>query len=304
MSAEVIIRPATAEDLPEIMAIRTGEYPYMVRSLEGYRRIFESVPARARKLHLVAVAGGVVAGVGTAELDIFTAEEGAGEAAVTVRPEYRGQGIGTALFAHAEQHLGEIGARRVRTWVRDVPEYLAWARRFDFEPSRPVTFSRADPTNLPAMPALPAGVTLISAAEAGPRMMYELDQATVADEPGDIEIEMVPYDEWLTLLWGDADMRHDLGVVALVDGVPAASTVVQADLATGRSWSGGTGVLRDFRGRGLAKLVKSDSLRRVAAAGITAAYTANDDQNAPMLAVNTWLGYRVTATQWSCMRTL
>jgi GNAT superfamily N-acetyltransferase len=87
--------------------------------------------------------------------------------------------------------------------------------------------------------------------------------------------------------------------MAIVDGVAVAGTFVEADLATGRSWSGFTGVLREHRGRGLAKLVKSVSLRRAVATGITAAYTSNDGENAPMLAVNTWLGYQITAAQRS-----
>ncbi|GIG57919.1 N-acetyltransferase [Longispora fulva] len=304
MSAEVIIRPTTIEDLPTIAAIRLATYPYLVRSLEAYQQRFPIVPERARKLDVVAVADGLVVGRATAELDIFTTEQGAAGVDVLVAAEHRRQGIGTALFAQAELHLGEIGARRVRAWVPGEPDLLNWARGLDFEPSRPVSYSKADPTALPAMPDLPPGVTLVSTADLGPEATYELDRVTVTDEPGDVEIEMIPYEEWLALEWDDVDRRHDLSVVALVDGVPAAYTVVQADQETGRSWSGGTGVLRDFRGRGLAKLVKSDSLRRVAAAGITAAYTANDDQNAPMLAVNNWLGYRVTATQWSCLRTL
>jgi RimJ/RimL family protein N-acetyltransferase len=87
--------------------------------------------------------------------------------------------------------------------------------------------------------------------------------------------------------------------MAIVDGLAVAGTFVEADLATGRSWSGFTGVLREHRGRGLANLVKSVSLRRAAVAGITAAYTSNDAENAPMLAVNTWLGYQFTAAQRS-----
>ncbi|MGY0230283.1 GNAT family N-acetyltransferase [Longispora urticae] len=304
MSGEVIIRPTTVEDLPGIAAVRLAEYPYLVRSVKAYQRNFSTVPARARKRDLVAVADGAVVGRVTAELDIFTSEPGAAAVDLLVRPDHRGQGIGAALFGEAELHLGEIGAHRVRTWVPGEAALLDWARRFDFEPSRPVSYSLADPKVLPPMPDLPPGVTLLAAAEVGPEAMYELDRVTVTDEPGDIAIEMVPYDEWLALDWDDPDRQHDLSVLAVVDGKPVAHTNVQADLSTGRSWSGGTGVLREYRGRGLAKLVKSESLRRVAAAGITAAYTANDEQNAPMLAVNNWLGYRVTATQWSCMRTL
>ena len=49
---------------------------------------------------------------------------------------------------------------------------------------------------------------------------------------------------------------------------------------------------REFRGRGLARLLKSHSLHRAAEAGVTLAITDNDETNAPMLAVNTALGYR------------
>jgi GNAT superfamily N-acetyltransferase len=55
------------------------------------------------------------------------------------------------------------------------------------------------------------------------------------------------------------------------------------------------------RGRGLARLVKLAALHRAAERGITTAYTGNDEANAP---VNTRLGYRQVATQWSCVRDL
>jgi RimJ/RimL family protein N-acetyltransferase len=51
-----------------------------------------------------------------------------------------------------------------------------------------------------------------------------------------------------------------------------------------------------YRGRGLAKLVKAAALHRAAAAGVEGAYTANYDGNTPMLAVNDWLGYHRIAT--------
>ncbi|MBM0224834.1 hypothetical protein [Micromonospora sp. ATA51] len=62
-----------------------------------------------------------------------------------------------------------------------------------------------------------------------------------------------------------------------------------------RYWSGMTGTRRAFRSRGLAKLAKNDSLHLARAAGYTAAFTGNDTENAPLLAINTWFGYRPTA---------
>ena len=46
------------------------------------------------------------------------------------------------------------------------------------------------------------------------------------------------------------------------------------------------------------------ALRRAAAAGIVGAFTSNDDENGPMLAVNNWLGYRRGETQTGLLRTL
>jgi hypothetical protein len=49
--------------------------------------------------------------------------------------------------------------------------------------------------------------------------------------------------------------------------------------------------------------VKSETLRRSAETGVTAAFTANDDLNQPMPTVNAWLGYRRLATHTGLLRT-
>ena len=96
---------------------------------------------------------------------------------------------------------------------------------------------------------------------------------------------------------------YEASTVVLIDRMPAAYTLVEADRETGRMWSGGTGTVRAHRGKGLAKIAKSEALRCAAASGITAAYTSNDEVNRPMLAINEWLGYRACATQFSYLRT-
>ena len=119
----------------------------------------------------------------------------------------------------------------------------------------------------------------------------------VADEPGDVVVAPVPFDNWLLLNWARPDFDAGLTAVALVDGAVAAYSVAQVD-GSDRYWSGMTGVRRAFRGRGLARLVKAESLRRARAAGYRRAFTGNDADNGPMLAVNARLGYRPVGTQW------
>ena len=53
-----------------------------------------------------------------------------------------------------------------------------------------------------------------------------------------------------------------------------------------------TGTLRAYRGRGLARLAKLAGIRWCAENGVHTLLTANDSQNAPMLAINERLGYR------------
>jgi RimJ/RimL family protein N-acetyltransferase len=97
-------------------------------------------------------------------------------------------------------------------------------------------------------------------------------------------------------------MDKSLSVAAMTGDEMVSFTAMETD--GDRAWSGMTGAIPSYRGRGLAKLVKSVALRRCAAAGITAAYTSNDDENAPMLAINNWLGYHRVQTELGLLRPL
>lgn len=118
----------------------------------------------------------------------------------------------------------------------------------------------------------------------------------MADEPSDVPTEFTDYEHWLSETWRHPLTSHDLTMVALVDGVPAAFTLARTDGGS-RYASGMTGTARAFRGRGLAKLAKNASLHRARATGHTEAFTGNDAANEPMLAINNWFGYKISATE-------
>jgi RimJ/RimL family protein N-acetyltransferase len=69
-------------------------------------------------------------------------------------------------------------------------------------------------------------------------------------------------------------------------------------------WSNLTGTIPAYRGRGLAKVVKSAALTRSREAGFVTAYTGNDSNNVPMLAVNRWLGYQPAGSSWTAVKDL
>lgn len=126
--------------------------------------------------------------------------------------------------------------------------------------------------------------------------MFLVEADAIRDEPGEVVMDAADYDEWLAGEWHRPAFDAGLSVVAAVDGRPAAFTAVHTDGAD-RYWSAFTACRRDFRGRGLAKLVKLESLRLAREAGLRHAYTSNDATNAPMLAINAWLGYERCASE-------
>lgn len=211
------------------------------------------------------------------------------------------------MLAAAEEYLAGLGATTVYGWVQDDRHSFAFAARHGYRLGRSSHFQRLDLAAgpLPSMPALPDGVELRTAADFAddPRPLYEADAEAAADEPSDVACDAVGYEDWLARNWNRPDLDRDLTSVATVHGPVAAFSVAQTDGRT-RYWSGMTGTRRAYRGRGLAKLAKNDSLHRARAAGYTDAFTGNDTGNAPMLAINRWFGYQPSATEWRCIRNL
>ncbi|MFD9223191.1 GNAT family N-acetyltransferase [Streptomyces sp. NPDC060064] len=303
----LIVRDFRLADAASVSRVRRAALPYMVTTPEAVAFGVQSAnPAKKYRL-LIAEKDGEI--IGTAHVGIAYDSGEPGQSFVTphVHPEHRGQGAGALILRAAEEHLTAEGARTVYAWVMDEPESRAFAEKHGYRPTRPAHFQRLDLANgtLPPMPELPAGVELRTAAdfEADPRPMFRADAEATSDEPSDIGAEFDDYDDWITHTWNNPLLDRDLSTVVLVGGEVAAFTAAHSDGST-RYMSGMTGTLRAHRGRGFAKLAKTDSLRRARAAGYKEAFTSNDADNGPMLAINKWFGYEICATEVRHVRTL
>jgi GNAT superfamily N-acetyltransferase len=298
------VRAGTLDDAAAVLDLRRASFPWQVSTVPGLRHTWARMVDNAKgALFAVDDASGL-AGFVRCGLNTWTSEQGAASLAVLVRADRRGRGIGTALLEAADDHLGGVGARRAQAYVLDEPASLRWARGRGYETKAEERYSGVHLADLPPAPAMATGVTVLTFDEVGPEKTFLVDSESSLDQPGEMTLDKIGYADWLHDIWTRPSVRRDLSVVALVDGEPAAYTAVEADVDTGRIWSGGTGTRRAFRGRGLAKIVKSVALRRAREAGLTAAYTATDELNAPMLAVNVWLGYRPVGAEWECVKRL
>ncbi|MFF5173889.1 GNAT family N-acetyltransferase [Micromonospora sp. NPDC000089] len=296
-----VVRTARPDDAPEVVALRALVHPYLLRGVESTRRMIEQPPPGEDWTAWVAEADGRVVGWASAYRNGQTSEPDFGEiSTLHVHPDHRGRGAGTALLTAALAHLRSIGARRVLTWA--LAESLPFARRHGFTPSRQARYSALDLRPVPPMPETPPGVRLRAAAEVDPRRLYEVDAAASPSEPGDVPTDAMSYDSWHYEVWQDAGLDRAASTAVEVAGELVALSLVKRD--GDRMWSAFTGTVPEHRGRGLARLAKRAALHRAAATGVRVAYTSNDEANAPMLAVNTRLGYRPVGAQWSCLRDL
>ncbi|MET9468353.1 GNAT family N-acetyltransferase [Streptomyces sp. NPDC006544] len=296
------LRPDDPADAESVARVCRAALPFLISTARGIGSELASAHPDKRYRRLVAETGdGLVIGTAQAGIAHDSPVPGQGFVNAYVDPARRGLGAGSALLRAAEEHLAAQGATDSYAWVLDEPPHRAFAERHGYRASRSAHFLRLDLASaaLPALPeALPAGVELRpgEAFAADPRPLFEADAATSLDEPSDVPAEFDDYEDWLRNTWNHPYLDRELTTVVLVDGEVAAFTAAHTDGAT-RYSSGMTGTLSAFRGRGLAKLAKTDSLLRARAAGYTEAFTGNDTGNAPMLAVNTWFGYAVCATE-------
>jgi GNAT superfamily N-acetyltransferase len=300
MATRAAVRRAVGNDAEAVAAVRRVVYPYKAMSPAAARHMITVHGEEERFLPLVAESDGRIVGWGSAGVNVWTSSPGQSWLNLYVHPEHRRQGIGSELVERLHQHLTEVGAVRVRAFVH--PDGLEFARNLGYDGTRQMHFAGVELTDLPEPPKVPDGIELVTFDGIEPRALYTADVVVTADEPSDSPLDAVGYDQWLEDIWNSPSLDKSLSVAAIADGKVASFSVVETD--SDRMWSGMTGTLPEYRGQGLAKVVKSAALRRAAAAGITAAYTSNDDENGPMLAVNAWLGYRRVQTELGLLKSL
>ena len=299
-----MIREGTLDDIPSAAAMRQRAWPDQILTVEGMRHSLENVPERAALLMLAWEEDGEVVGWCTACHDWWIADPNRGTLVVAVDPARRGEGIGSALAAVGDAHIEAIGVTTTRAGSVDEPGARALATRLGFTEIAAAATSAVDPRTVTPEP-VPDGVRIVPFGDLDdPRALYELDLEVSNDIPNET-FDGISFEEWRDEFWRSPLIDQDASLVALVGDELAAMTMIRIDEPSGRAENNVTGTRRAFRGRGLARLLKTHSLHLAGQRGATIAITGNDETNAPMLAVNTRLGYRPFSRrlEWERVRT-
>jgi GNAT superfamily N-acetyltransferase len=122
------------------------------------------------------------------------------------------------------------------------------------------------------------------------RKLHALNEATVQDIPTSQPILPQSFDAFMHRM-SAPNLPHDRLWLARHGDRAAAMSFLRFPPVRGNVWTGYTCSDRDYRGRGIARAVKLQSLAQAIELGIPFVRTGNDSENAPMLHINEALGY-------------
>jgi GNAT superfamily N-acetyltransferase len=286
-----VVRAESDDELSSVIVVRRTVEPDAQPSLVNMRHTLATFP---HAVYLLARAGDEP--VGCAYTGCFPGTEGDPfmYANVSVVPEARRRGIGSALLAAVSDHARGAGKSGLTVEVaEDDSESLAWVERRGFEEVERQKGLELLLDETPAVPPEPpAGVAIVPREPDHERGMYAVGLEAGKDIPG-LDAEHDPsFEQWRSFEIERPSRRPELCFVALADGevVGFASVDVFGESDTG--WHGLTAVARAWRGRGVAFALKRSQIEAARRIGLRRLMTESEERNEPMRRLNAKLGYR------------
>jgi mycothiol synthase len=268
------------------------------------RQWFDHEPPGKISWRMVAVDGnGVLVGYSVV---VHEAWRPAGDffAWTAVRPEWQRRGVGKALTARVEEFLSTRSPSLVRSDVREansgslefalargfsihkhICESVLDLQRFDESPLLCIRARlEAGGFGFSSMADLPAGTETAS-------RVYELNRRICLEIPGEEEDASISFEEWVDLLLGAPWFRADGQLLCSFGGELVGLAAVQVFPEKKEAYNLVTGVLPEYRRRGVATALKLESARYAVAQGAVVLRTNNESCNTGIRAVNARMGY-------------
>ncbi len=225
---------------------------------------------------------------------------------ITVHPEFEGRGVGTAVYNQIWQTLQSRDAKptivesgcyqhhqqAVRfLQKRDYQQVMRWVitrlelPTFDAAPYTPL-FAKLEAQGIEL-------TTLPQLQTQDPKWLeklHELEWQLTLDEPLPYTPQKMPIEQYKKLVVDNPQVILPSWFIAVNNGETIGLSLLEKGSAPGGLSTSFTGVLRDFRRRGLATALKVRAIEYAKNAGYTFIRTGNEENN-PMLALNKKLGF-------------
>ncbi len=226
---------------------------------------------------------------------------------ILVDPNHQNRGVGRFVYEDLMRQLANLQAVEAWAFAReDMPVSLAFLTKRGFEERDRTWESRLNLATIDTSQfshysenASRAGVEVTSLArelELDPdchKKLYELNQTLMADVPTPEPYTPVSYEQWFSF-----DMKHP-GLLPEAYAIAkdraryvGLSTVRRLDREPRGLLQELTGVRREYRGKGIAFAMKLKVIEYARENGFERIKTEIESTNAPMLAINTKLGFK------------
>lgn len=298
-----------APDDAEVVARLFNRVEQEPETADSVRKRIARFPAAMPSQRLIAVHDGVAVAYGQS---VALHEPGSGQpfvflVRVNVDEAHEHRGLGRHLMTLGEQFATDLGAAWLMSRVRDD---LDRGRRFleqlGYRQEQHLYGVTLELGGFDAPLTIPEGISIVPWSafpddETHRRRAYECYIGADADTPGIDLWGLITYDDWLHTIFGSSWYRPE-GFLVAIDannefvGLSIAGPTDAENVSTDF-----TGVLREHRGRGIARALKVAGAHWAKSIGAQRIHTYNDDRNGAMRHVNISLGFK-PQTGWRMMR--
>ncbi|HYS71108.1 MAG TPA: GNAT family N-acetyltransferase [Thermoplasmata archaeon] len=305
-TSTVAIRDFQPEDYSALVAIDNAsfpDYPGTVEELRYEDEHFDTTKYVRRRLVAVEPSGDVIGYANYAHMP-WAFDPRRYDMWIGVDPRRQGQGIGRALYEAVLDEMRARDAAILKTSAREsMTDAVGWILRRGFAETSRNWESHLDvrafePSRFSEYASPPEGIRIVTLkdelAEDPDRLrgVFEMGNLLGPDVPRTDPYTPPSWEMWRAMVVGSPWSFPEAFFLAK-DGerYVGQSDLERSESQPGVLYTGFTGVLRAYRGRGIAQVLKLRALTFAKAHGYAEVRTWNSTLNAPMLGINGKLGF-------------
>lgn len=299
--------PSEYDRLVEVYNANFPDYPTSVSETRYWDEMYDKSKYLYKRYVCVGADSGTILGFGRINHAMWMYHPQKFSLDIVVDPQCQRRGIGSKIHERLTGELENLHAITVWASVKEnMPRAIAFAEKHGFKEKKRAWESRLKSSEVDLARFQKysdkaskngIGITTLSEEQASDpdsiKKLYELVQQVSKDVPMPIPYTRVSFDQWKATEVKNPSLIPE-GYFIATDGprYVGLSSVWRLDKEPKTLLQAMTGVLREYRGRGIAIALKLRVIRYALRNNYDKIKTWNDSENAPMLAVNTKLGFK------------